>query len=168
MNAPVITHPREQLRQLREKLAEAAQRIIDALDYLDGDSDLEAVGDENEPSLATMDGRNHIIDFAGDTDDREDEHDGREEFLEGEDNEDREPDEFHECGDTPFSMNQEGTNWAYGDRRATYIQPAVDRRALSAATTGRAADIQHFETDGKGNATFTLDGVPRQRGALLD
>lgn len=72
---------REQLRLLREQLAEAAQKLIDAMDEIDGDPDFEDDGNlEEEP--------------------------------------DREPDyeaDNGECGDAPFSMNQEGTRWAYGE-----------------------------------------------------
>ena len=119
MSAQIITHPREQLRQLRAKMADAVERLIAAMDEIDGDPDIEPSGDENETSLATMDGRNHVIDFAGDTDDREVEcedegHDSDTE-LNGDEGDNNADDEDNIWIVTPFALNQEGTKWAFGE-----------------------------------------------------
>jgi hypothetical protein len=37
----IVLHPREQLRQLRSKIADAAERLIAVLDWIDGDPDME-------------------------------------------------------------------------------------------------------------------------------
>lgn len=119
MSAQIITHPREQLRQLREMMADAVERLIAAMDEIDGDPDIELSGDENEPSLATMDGRNHIIDFTGDTDEREVEcddegHDSDTE-LNGDEGDNNADDEDNIWIVTPFTLNQEGAKWAFGE-----------------------------------------------------
>jgi len=115
--AVVVTHPREQLRQLRAKVAEAAQRLIDILDWIDGDPDY-------EPSLGSVGTSNpHWMPVAvwaqGANDDREQvcEDEGAQCDDEGVDT-DSEPDEIAdngECGPAPFAVDQTICQWAYGD-----------------------------------------------------
>ncbi|ESQ79126.1 hypothetical protein [Asticcacaulis benevestitus] len=143
MLAQNITRPREQLRVLRAQMADAVEKLISAMDHIDGDPDLELTGDENEPSLATMDGRNHAIDFTGDTDDREVECDD-----EGNDS------------DTELNGDEGDFSGADDDGPSYFYQRQNDRHAT------RVTDIRDFITDGRGNAFFTLDGVPMQGGPL--
>lgn len=90
----LVTHPREQLRQLREKLAQAAQQIIDALDALDDDPDMEPSLGSLEASTGAKWGEPSKW-TGGTSDDREDEFDGREEEHDAE-HDGAEPDEFHD------------------------------------------------------------------------
>ena len=81
---------------LRRMASEAAETLIDLLDELDADPDLEPndggddfsyvvlrnYDDDSEPSLGwTMQTRQETAKWFGDTEDREDEHDGREPSL---------------------------------------------------------------------------------------
>lgn len=135
---------REQLRLLRAQLAEAAQKLIDAIDDIDGDPDYEDDGSlEEEP--------------------------------------DREPDYISdngECGDAPFALNQEGTNWAYGDDRPnaeTNMRPAEAGTPLHILEklrndleriAGKKSEVTNFQWDGNGTASFMKDGERWMGGRL--
>lgn len=118
--APVVLRPREQLRQLRAKIAATAQSLIDILDWIDGDPDLEDGGDY-EPSLGALNdnqSRNQTHWFGGGrgsdlgvTDELEEasEDEGAQCDDEGEDSDNG------DCGRAPFTMDQVGARWAYGE-----------------------------------------------------
>jgi len=118
----VVMHPREQLRQMRAKIAKAAQRLIDLLDQIDGDPDMEDGGDP-EPSLGWTSGIDQRLlnvgwgSDLGVTDDLEQvcEDEGAQCDDEGHDS-DSEPDDREDgmWNVIPFAMDQRGTNWAYG------------------------------------------------------
>ncbi len=113
----VVTHPREQLRQMRAKIAEAAQRLIDLLDQIDGDPDF-------EPSLGSVGASNpHWMPGApwaqGANDDREEvsEDEGAQCDDEGFDSDSElNADDMDNTWEVAaFAMDQTGVKWASGE-----------------------------------------------------
>ena len=115
LTSNVVMHPREQLRQMRAKIAEAAQRLIDLLDQIDGDPDLEDGGD-SEPSLGSL-AQIHQGNWSasawgsdiGATDDLEEQCDDDGIDTDSEPNAD---DQDSTWLVTPFAVDQSGAGWA--------------------------------------------------------